>query len=301
MVSREFICKASWGLALITFVLINLYSVQDRPAIKYEAADSLIKTEKFGKNILLVSLGYDAVTAVNTENGLVIIDGGISKSLTGKYRKIIEREFPGKKIVYLINTHSHIDHTAGNQVFADAIIIGHKNCPAEMTEQGKALENTKLKLPGIIAGYEKELDTIKAGSKEWEEALTQKIRYQYAYDDIMKGYKITPPTVTFTDSLNLDLGDTTMEAFYFGQANSASDIVIHFPRFRLLMTGDLFFKGGIPSFRNSAKGDSLQWEKTLKWISARIPISELIIDGHGDVMARDDLKAFIAYIEKLLR
>src|SRR5919108_6389729 len=40
----------------------------------------------------------------------------------------------------VINTHHHGDHTYGNGVFAaDATIIGHEACRAEMAEQGLLL------------------------------------------------------------------------------------------------------------------------------------------------------------------
>ena len=56
-------------------------------------AKKLIKTERLNDNLLIVRLGPDAVTAIHIKSGIIIIDAGISISLTKIYREIIENEF----------------------------------------------------------------------------------------------------------------------------------------------------------------------------------------------------------------
>ena len=55
--------------------------------------DSLIEVKRINEKTLLITFGYDAITAVNTNKGIVVVDAGISPGLTSRYRKIIEKEF----------------------------------------------------------------------------------------------------------------------------------------------------------------------------------------------------------------
>jgi glyoxylase-like metal-dependent hydrolase (beta-lactamase superfamily II) len=260
--------------------------------------DELIEVDKLSDRAIIVKLGYDAVVAVATQKGIVVIDAGISNSLTAKYRNIIQREFKRNDFVYLINTHSHPDHIGGNQVFADAEIIGHENCLTEIAAEWKNQEKIKSRLAKIVNDYENELDTLVPNSKEWEEVLCQKCRYQYAYNDLLKDRVVTAPTVTFNDFLDLSLGDVTLELIYFGKAHSESDIIIYIPELKLLMTGDLFFPGGRASVGDVDKQDVEQWEKAVQWLSSRANDIDVVVSGHGQIMSRKDLESFNKNIER---
>ena len=203
--------------------------------------DSLIRVEKLNDNAILITLGSDAVTAIETQKGIVVIDAGISTGLTGKYRKIIENEFQRNDFAYLINTHGHPDHNGGNSIFDDAIIIGHENSLQEISDQWKDPEKVKSYLLKIVDDYDKELQKLEPGTDEWTEVFCQKARYQYAYNDVLNNFIIAKPEVTFKDTLTISMGDATLSMIYFGKAHTNSDIIVHIPELKLLMTGDLFF------------------------------------------------------------
>ncbi|OFY62265.1 MAG: hypothetical protein A2V64_10915 [Bacteroidetes bacterium RBG_13_43_22] len=80
--------------------------------------DSLIRVQKLNDRSILVNFGYDAVSAINTEQGIVVIDAGISTGLTSRYKKIIQKEFRRDDFIYVINTHGHHDH---NNCYSQAI------------------------------------------------------------------------------------------------------------------------------------------------------------------------------------
>ena len=44
------------------------------------------------------------------------------------------KDITNKPIKFVIDTHSHWDHSWGNEEFPDSTIIGHKNCYAEMVD-----------------------------------------------------------------------------------------------------------------------------------------------------------------------
>jgi cyclase len=261
-------------------------------------ADKYIKVNRLNERMIILKLGTDAVTAIRTRKGIVVIDAGISNSLTAKYRKRIEQEFQRSDFAYLINTHSHPDHTGGNQVFSDAVIIGHENCVREMSEYWKAPEKIKSGLLKIANQYARNLDTMNAASDDLMEIMCQKIRYEYAYNDISNGFKLTPPTFTFSDSLSIDMEDATFNLIYFGKAHSESDIIIHIPELKILMTGDLFFRYGRLSIDNSQNTNPARWIEVAKWIENRWADIDLIIGGHGQILSKEDLQAFNNNIRK---
>ena len=286
--------------AIIVILLLLLWKVlvPKQDDLKDENVDAYIKVKKLTDKVIIVSFGYDAVTAINTKDGIVVIDAGISNSLTGKYRNIIEKEFKRNDFAYLIDTHSHYDHTGGNQVFSDAVIIGHENCINEMNEYWKDKEKIKSGLQKIISNYDNQLKSFDPAWQDSFKIKLQKIRYQYAYNDLLNDRIVTLPQKTFKDTMNLYPGDITLNLIYFGKAHSESDIIIHCPEEKLLMVGDLFSNNGIPSIGNVDKNDIKRWMKVLKWLETRMNEIDVVINGHGQIMNRDDLKEFIRILKK---
>lgn len=287
--------------ALLTIGLISLPVMNSAKAqidsISLEA-DKYIKINKLNDRVIVVKLGTDAITVIATQKGLVVIDAGISNSLTEKYRKTIEQEFQRNDFAWLINTHSHPDHSGGNQVFSDAVIVGHENCMREMSEYWKTPEKIKSGLLRIVDQYAESLDTMNASSDDREEIMCQKIRYESVYNDLSNGFKLTPPAFTFTDSLRIDMEDATLNLIYFGKAHSESDIIMHIPELKILMTGDLFSRYGRLSIDNSQNTDPARWLEVAKWIENRWANINLIIGGHGQLMSKEDLEAFNNNIRK---
>ena len=279
--------------ALIIFAWDQILSAQiDSSGLK---SDQYIKIEKLNNKTILIRMGYDAITAIETQKGIVVIDAGISNGLTAIYRKIIENEFQMNDIAYLINTHGHPDHTGGNTVFADAVIIGHKNCTEEISKQWKDPERVKSSLKKIVNDYDKELQSLLPGTNEWNNVFCQKTRYQCAYNDVLKNCRVTKPNVTFNDSLDLDIGDIKFNLIYFGTAHSESDIMIHTPEMKILMVGDLFSMYGRPGFSVNKNQNAERQVNAISWIEKRFSDIDFIIDGHDQILSKDDLQAFISY------
>ena len=284
-------------ISLISFLFWTLYSSSQSDTPNKEI-DEFIKVDKLSDRAIVVKMGYDAVTAIASQKGIVVVDAGISNSLTSEYRKIIEKVFDRNDFAYLINTHSHWDHTGGNQVFADAVIIGHENCLNEIRAYWKDIEKIKTGLLKIVNDYENQLKTF---DSEWQDSLEiylQKIRYQHAYEDLLKDRNVTLPAKTFKDTMNISTGDITLNLIYFGKAHSGSDIIIHIPEERILMVGDLFSQGGRPSIGEANKEDIERWIIVKQWIDDRMDEIDKVIGGHGQIMGSKDLESFLEYIEE---
>ena len=287
------------GIILVAVVALSV--IGNESLLSDDTAEKInkyISVKRSGAKVIVVGFGYDAITAFNTEDGIVVIDAGISNSLTQKYREVIQKEFGKNNFKYLINTHAHSDHTGGNQVFADAVIVGHENCLIEIKNFQNNITKTKPRLLKIVQDYEKELDTLNPHTEEWTETYCQKIRYESTYNDLNNSRVITYPSLIFNEQEHLSTGNMTFDLYYFGKAHSDSDILIHCPEQKILLTGDLFFPGGRPSIGSINETDIARWQTAKKWIEERINDIEVVIGGHGQVMNTDDLNSFLEYISE---
>ncbi len=260
--------------------------------IESQKVDSLIKVQKVNDHTVMVNFGYDAVTGIKTTHGIVLVDAGISTLLTDKYRKTIENVFHQNDYLYVINTHGHHDHIAGNGIFSQAKVVGHENCQNDISERWTNPEKSMMNLSKIVEDYELQLQQAMPNTAEWNDIFTQKIRYMSAFWDVKNHVSVKLPDITFSDSLRIELGDTTIEMIYFGKFHSTSDILIYVPEIRVLFIGDLFSKYGRPGMSNSLITDEIRWMQAIKWTKKRTNNIETIIDGHGQILTIDDVQLF---------
>lgn len=262
--------------------------------------ESLIQVNRINEKVVLVTFGGEAVTAVNTGKGIVMIDAGISTGLTGRYRKLIEKEFHSTDFAILIITHGHHDHFGGNGVFNDAKIIAHENCIKAIESRWNDPEKVKSNLVKIIGEYNNAMDTLEKGSAVWIENFMLRTRFHFAYEDIMNNWPAKMPDITFSDTMRIDMGDLTFNMIWFGKAHSESDILIHIPELNMMFTGDLFSSYGRPSLADDKITDTVSVSDALVWIEARLDKIDIIIGGHGQILSKDDLKSFLRKTSNLL-
>jgi len=260
-----------------------------------------IEVKSITQRISLIKLGNDAIYSVETPEGVGVIDAGISNSLTSLYRKTLEHKLNRNDIAYLINTHSHWDHTGGNQVFSDAVIIGHINCVKEINDYWKEREKIKSRVLKIISNYENQLNNI---DPEWQDSLQiflQKERYRFVSNDLNNDRIITLPSKTFIDTMDLSIGDIRVHLKYFGKAHSNSDILVYIPEEKVLFVGDLFMKFGKPSFSEVDAADIRKWVSAKNWLNNRLENIDIVLGGHGQIMDKNDLLSFIEYINSVIK
>ncbi len=138
-----------------------------------------------------IVIGNDAVLVVDT---LTSADEG--KILLDKIKQITD-----KPIRYVVNTHYHLDHALGNNVFADqgAIIIGHSNCRKSLIKKEDHVTS----------------DPVSFGLPK----------------DFWATTRVTPPTITFDTNMTVDLGGISVALLYSGHtSHSAGSIIVHIQR-----------------------------------------------------------------------
>lgn len=211
-------------------------------AVAEEVAGLPVHIQKLDPGVIRVWLGdhifSTATVAIATDKGLLVIDTTGNPKVDIELRRIIARELGRDDFKYLINTHEHGDHTGGNAVYADCIIVGHELVGAGMTAQAgnqqRALEWSRTRIAELERDLAKEPAGSPAIARMREELAIGRLNLEARQSDA----KLCPPTKTFSDRMTLELGDTTCELYYIGGLHSASDIAVFVPKHGLLMTGD---------------------------------------------------------------
>jgi glyoxylase-like metal-dependent hydrolase (beta-lactamase superfamily II) len=86
------------------------------PAAAAPPANPPAQSEKLGDGVYLITGGY-AVIAVDFKGYIALVESGQNEPRALAVIAEAKRLFPGKPIKYLINTHSHIDHSGGLRGF----------------------------------------------------------------------------------------------------------------------------------------------------------------------------------------
>ncbi|HJM88237.1 MAG TPA: MBL fold metallo-hydrolase [Dehalococcoidia bacterium] len=171
-----------------------------------------------------------------------------------------------KPIQFVIDTHSHWDHAWGNEEFPDSTIIGHANCRTEMLDL-EAVDWWRNRV-------------VTSGDPWAEEA---------------KLVRVTPPDITFEDSMQLHFGGHRIDLRYLGRAHTSGDIFIHLPDESLVFTGDVAQDGGVPFMEDGYLRDWVHTDDRLVELDA-----DRFVAGHGPIGERPALEAARDFIAELV-
>jgi cyclase len=165
-------------------------------------------------------------------------------------------------VKYVVNTHYHLDHVAGNRVFqqAGATVIAQKNVAGW-------IHTENLKFFG---------KNIKPEQKSMVEGLGA-------------------PDRTYTDHLELDLGSLPVNIRYF-PGHTGGDSVVFIPAANVVFCGDLFWNTTLP---NLIDASTLPWISTLDELIEKQPAATTFIPGHGEPGNAQNVAAFRDYLKNL--
>ena len=262
--------------------------------------------ERLSKKVLKIWLGdfvqTIAVIALATEKGIVVIDTNLSRSNDVRIRRAIEEEFGRNDFKYLINTHHHHDHTGGNQIYADATIIGQKNLRAGMEEEltGDGLAALLAKFNDMVKDFKDRLKNAKPGSDEYKYFEEFIILLNLALDDFKTGFIPTYPTILYEKNLRLDMGDMTLELFSFGGLHCDSTTVIFIPEEGIVEVGDHPPGPVLPMVRKDLKSDfSVTLDNWGRILSSPSEIKH-VFEAHWDMpLSVGDFKEQYRYLNTL--
>lgn len=206
--------------------------------------------------------------------GFVVGDGGVAVIDTFENEaaaKVLLAQIRGlthQPIKFVINTHYHLDHVAGNRVFAQqgAVIVGHHSLRAWIHTENQKFFGEKI--------------------KPEEKAMVE---------------NLLAPDVTYDTGVTLFLGSRRVEVNYM-QGHTGGDSVVSVPDAGIIFCGDLFWKKTLP---NLIDATTSAWIATLAQFTERpsdyttnsaLPRAVIFVPGHGDLGNVDDVQEFQGYL-----
>jgi cyclase len=274
------------GLLSILFASIAL---AHPPPKKIQVADGILLfvTAPYGD----VGLDGNSVVILSSDGVLVFDSNGTPAAAAAVLAEI--RKVTDQPVRYLVNSHWHWDHWYGSEVYKQAFpglqIIAHEKTRTMM--MGPALEfnrpGIETQLPAYIASIEKQppAPELKQRIDQARFFLDQKAHVQHTF-----------PNLTYTDELDIHLGDREIQVLHYDRAVTPGDSFLYLPKEKIVVTGDLLVNP--ISFALSCYPTG--WLKTLERIDHLD--ASILIPGHGEPLHdKRLLHATIDVFRELLR
>lgn len=161
---------------------------------------------------------------------------------------------------FLVNTHYHIDHVSGNQVFAaaGAQLIGQRRM------------------------------------RDWVQSENMKFLGGKATDaDRERVQMLLPPQLGYDQTLHLWLGRRSV-LLRAWPGHTGADTVVYVPDAGVMFSGDLFWSHSIP---NLVDATVAQWTQSLARMAEEQGMRyNILVPGHGEVASAVELQEFRNYL-----
>jgi glyoxylase-like metal-dependent hydrolase (beta-lactamase superfamily II) len=285
------------------FLLLLALLCRDRPAPPQSIAALPVTTHRLSERVLHVMTGHSTVmsniTAIATSAGIVVIDSHYRPEYGRQLREIIEETFGRQDITHLILTHAGVDHMGGASAFPEALLIGHENCPGSIDALYRSFEGISIReaMAPRLQYIQDQIDEDPPDAALRTQLDESLLYWTDLTEMLASGFRYRKPELMFSNRLNLHSGDITVELCYCTPGYSTSDIVIHVPEERLLVTGDIFVDHRIPLY--DAATDLDRWTAVFApYLSGEIEI-EHILTCHGEMMTIDEVRTQMDYLHDL--
>ena len=202
--------------------------------------------------------GWSNAGLVVGDGRSVLVDTLFDLGLTAAMLDSMVAVVDGAPIDTVVNTHANGDHCYGNEEVVrrrpDVEIVASTATAHEMADVPPAMLAALNEAPGEVG------DLFRSFFGEFTFA----------------GIELAPPTRTFDQRLELDVGGRTVELIEVGPAHTAGDTIVYVPDAATVYTGDILFIGGTP----------IVWAGPLSnWVAACELMLDLDVDtvvpGHG--------------------
>ena len=228
---------------------------------------------------------------INAEIGGVadlVFDTGhhptITRQIVGEIKRLTT-----KPVRYVVVSHWHDDHFAGNAEFAKGYpgvqIIAHE-FTAQMLESRKEsfrgeacrkdiVDSSKPLRDILASGKRADGTPISDSTRHWLQSFAEALDAQRLECDAME-YRGADRRID--KSLALDLGGKRVELSFLGRGNTAGDLVAYLPDSKTLLTGDLV----VFPFPFATQSYITEWAAIMRRIEG-MDVTR-IVPGHGPVM-----------------
>lgn len=215
------------------------------------AAPNEISYTKISTHVAVLHLdlgdGWSSnMTVIESGDSLALVDTFIDPVSTQAAKRLLEH-YTDKQVTLLINTSYKRDHTGGNQVFAGAVILGHRNTAAGMAlveeRRLQRLESLKKDLDAALLKQSAEVDRSSAAAHRLTGEI-EALRRTISLEEVVRS---SPPGRTIGDGATLDHNGLALEIRHFPRAYTNSDLVVFVPEDGVIIAGDIVRNGVFPS------------------------------------------------------
>jgi cyclase len=290
-------------LVLATCLLAGTASpgVVDRPApTRIDVANGvyLFTTPGYGD----VGLDGNSVAIVSGQGVLVFDSNGTPAAAAAVLAEI--RKLTNQPVRYVVNSHWHWDHWYGTQVyrqaFPDLRVVAHEKTRELMMGPALAFNQPGLEtqLPAYIQSLERRLAAAEPAVPAPADlaGLRTLVADDRFFLEQKRAVRHVFPDVTFSDRLDLYLGERHIQVLHVDRAVTPGDAFLYLPDEKVLITGDLLVNP--ISFALSCYPSG--WIRTLERLDAFD--ARVIVPGHGTPLHdRVLLRATLETFRELLR
>jgi glyoxylase-like metal-dependent hydrolase (beta-lactamase superfamily II) len=228
------------------------------PAAAQDFEKIQVETSPLAQGLHLIrSRAGGNIIAAAGPKGLLLVDSDYEE--LGEKVETAARGLGKGPVAVVVNTHWHFDHVGGNERLAGS--------------------------GGLIVAHEKVRERMAAGQ------LIGIIDVE-----VPPSPQPALPVLTYEESLTLHLGDEEVALLHPDRSHTDGDTIVHFRRANVIHTGDLIFSGGYPFIDLSSGGSIEGLIAALESVLELSDESARIVPGHGPLMGREDLEAYVAML-----
>lgn len=220
------------------------------------------------------SWGWSNAGLIVDGDASLMVDTLFDLKLTAEMLAAYRASIPAaKEIGILVNTHADGDHTFGNQLVEGARIIA---------TQGTVDDFARFD-PAVVQKIVTNADQYGSAGVFMKECFRP-------FD--FTGIELTPPTETFSGTLDIKVGSKTVQLIEVGPSHSLGDALIYVPDDKVIYTGDILFTEGTP----------IAWYGPVdRWIRVCDMVLDMdvetIVAGHGPISTKDDVRTMRDYLQ----
>jgi len=212
------------------------------------------QSQELGEKIWMLSgAGGNHILAGSAESAL-LVDSDYSEVSEKLLAKV--HELVGEVPLQVIITHWHFDHVGGNQALkkSGAVVVAHENVRSKM----------------MAGQYLSVIDHEQPPADE---------------EDL--------PDMTFSERLDLQLGDEEVQVFHLPKAHTNGDAMVYFSKANVLHTGDVVFFCGYPFIDINSGGTIDGVIDAVKVALTYCDEDTQVVPGHGPVTDKKGLEQYL--------
>ncbi|MFB6533049.1 MBL fold metallo-hydrolase [Streptomyces noursei] len=221
------------------------------------------------------SWGWSNAGLVTDAGDALLIDTFFTLPQTRRLLAAVSDAAPQARVTTVVNSHLNGDHCHGNQLVEEARTITSACAASEVEHELPPATYQWLQShpPEGVAGR-------------------YMTRHFGGFD--FSGIELSPPTMTFSGRLSLQVGRITVSLMELGPAHTDGDVAVHIPDAGVVFCGDLLFQGDHPVVWS---GPLLGWADACDALLATEATT--FVPGHGAVVGRAEVARFAQYLRDL--